>query len=263
MLGEPMTRPEVTAALTAVIEGLGGAGHVERLIDLIGALVLHDRVTVVRYSATEAPEFVSWRNYSPEMVRKYLETYYVFDPFYADWRLRRRPGVVGLRNAPQGKVAPYITEFLGESQICDEIGVMLEDGGDWCLGIFLDRSRHRYTAAERERLERRFPVFEALHRQDLRFRGPGFRRTSGAARQGREPRPPGEIGAPGGLWPELTSREREVVAMILSGYPGSTIAERLGISAGTVKNHRRNVYQKLDITTERELFLQYIQSLDV
>ncbi|TGQ88614.1 response regulator transcription factor, partial [Mesorhizobium sp. M1C.F.Ca.ET.204.01.1.1] len=28
---------------------------------------------------------------------------------------------------------------------------------------------------------------------------------------------------------------------------------------GTVKNHRRRIYEKLDITTERELFLQFFQ----
>ena len=45
--------------------------------------------------------------------------------------------------------------------------------------------------------------------------------------------------------------------LVLSGYPTATIASKLGISVGTTKNHRRKIYQKLDITTERELFLQY------
>lgn len=49
--------------------------------------------------------------------------------------------------------------------------------------------------------------------------------------------------------------------MVLTGHPPAAIAQRLAISAGTLKNHRRNIYQKLDITTERELFLQYIESL--
>ncbi len=41
--------------------------------------------------------------------------------------------------------------------------------------------------------------------------------------------------------------------------PISTIAQRLGITTGTVKNHRRRIYDKLDITTERALFLQFFQ----
>lgn len=55
------------------------------------------------------------------------------------------------------------------------------------------------------------------------------------------------------------SGERELVQLILAGHPTANIAERLGITVGTVKNHRRRIYEKLDITTERELFLQLFQ----
>ena len=61
---------------------------------------------------------------------------------------------------------------------------------------------------------------------------------------------------------ELTAREIEIVRLILEGHPTVSIAERLRLSRGTVKNHRLNIYQKLDITTERELFLRYIQALE-
>jgi DNA-binding CsgD family transcriptional regulator len=56
-------------------------------------------------------------------------------------------------------------------------------------------------------------------------------------------------------------RERELVDLILAGHPSATIADRLRITLGTVKNHRRRIYDKLDITTERELFLQYFEHL--
>jgi RNA polymerase sigma factor (sigma-70 family) len=58
--------------------------------------------------------------------------------------------------------------------------------------------------------------------------------------------------------PELTPRERDIVQLVVEGYPSATIAQRLGISRGTVKNHRRRLYDKLDITSERELFLLYV-----
>jgi DNA-binding CsgD family transcriptional regulator len=59
----------------------------------------------------------------------------------------------------------------------------------------------------------------------------------------------------------LTPREREIVVLVLEGHPSATIAKRLGIGRGTVKNHRRRLYDKLDITTERELFLRYLEWL--
>jgi len=59
----------------------------------------------------------------------------------------------------------------------------------------------------------------------------------------------------------LTPRERDIVLLVLEGHPSATIAKRLGIGRGTVKNHRRRLYDKLDITTERELFLRYLEWL--
>ena len=55
--------------------------------------------------------------------------------------------------------------------------------------------------------------------------------------------------------------QREIVVLVLEGHPSATIAKRLGIGRGTVKNHRRRLYDKLDITTERELFLRYLEWL--
>ena len=56
-------------------------------------------------------------------------------------------------------------------------------------------------------------------------------------------------------------REKKIVALILQGHPTVTVAQRLGLSRGAAKNHRRRIYFKLDITTERELFLLHTEQL--
>jgi DNA-binding CsgD family transcriptional regulator len=56
----------------------------------------------------------------------------------------------------------------------------------------------------------------------------------------------------------LTEREREVVLLTLQGHPVIEIARRMGLSRGTVKNYRLAIYRKLDITTERELFGEFM-----
>lgn len=195
-------------------------------------------------------------------MRAYLDTYYVYDPFYADGSRHQRPGVALQRTMPQQSRGPYISDFQGELDIIDEIGVLLGDGGDWCLGIFLDRSRQRYSAADFDRLKRQFPVFAALHRHDVHLRAPGFRRTEQNAMPGRRPGDLARISLPASLWPDLTAREREIAGLILAGHPTSMIAARMAITPGTVKNQGRDIYQKLDITTEREMFLQYIIALN-
>lgn len=260
MLDERKSGQGVMKAIAAAVAGVGSNSHVDRLVDLIGTLVPHDLITIVRYSATQRPEFVSHRNFSDRLVRKYLDSYYVHDPFYAHWRKHQKPGVYPL-NRLQAKVQRrgiYIAEFLDQSVISDEVGVMLNDGRDWCLGIFLDRRKRSFTLKEITRLEVGFAVFAAIHDLDTRSRSESFMRTAQPSSLGRAPVARSATFLPADLWPELSARERELVKLILAGHPTASVARKLGIAAGTAKNHRLHIYKKLDITTERELFLQYI-----
>jgi DNA-binding CsgD family transcriptional regulator len=75
---------------------------------------------------------------------------------------------------------------------------------------------------------------------------------------GRTPGNPEQFSLPAVLSASLTPREADIVRLILQGYPSTSIAEKLGVSRGTIKNHRLRLYEKLDITSEREIFLRYI-----
>jgi DNA-binding NarL/FixJ family response regulator len=61
---------------------------------------------------------------------------------------------------------------------------------------------------------------------------------------------------------QLTPREIAICGLVLRGFPSASVAERLEIAVGTVKNHRKSIYRKLDITTERELFLMLFDYLN-
>jgi DNA-binding NarL/FixJ family response regulator len=47
----------------------------------------------------------------------------------------------------------------------------------------------------------------------------------------------------------LTARQREILLLVASGHNVTEIAELLGISSGTVENHKRRVYAKLNATS--------------
>ena len=53
----------------------------------------------------------------------------------------------------------------------------------------------------------------------------------------------------------LTSREAEVVGLILAGRSNKEIAFALQISEGTTKVHLNNIFRKLAVTTRAELLL--------
>ena len=59
----------------------------------------------------------------------------------------------------------------------------------------------------------------------------------------------------------ITPRESQVVAQVLEGHSSEAIAKSLGISVGTVRIHRRNVYGKLHISSQQELFSIFFQEI--
>ena len=55
--------------------------------------------------------------------------------------------------------------------------------------------------------------------------------------------------------------EAEVIGLSLRGHSSKLIASRLGISEGTVTNHKRNVYEKLGIHSQSQLFSLFLEAL--
>lgn len=51
---------------------------------------------------------------------------------------------------------------------------------------------------------------------------------------------------------ELTQRENEVLALLSKGFLYKEIAEKLGISASTVKSHLSHIYQRLQVQNKTE-----------
>jgi len=59
----------------------------------------------------------------------------------------------------------------------------------------------------------------------------------------------------------LTEREREITQLLLRGHSAKSIARKLQIAPGTVMVHKRNLFSKLGITSQYELFSRFIDDL--
>ena len=69
--------------------------------------------------------------------------------------------------------------------------------------------------------------------------------VSGGGAKGRERSP-------------LSTREREIVALVAQGYKNKEMAEKMFISEQTVKNHLHNIFDKLGVSDRLELALYAI-----
>jgi DNA-binding NarL/FixJ family response regulator len=58
------------------------------------------------------------------------------------------------------------------------------------------------------------------------------------------------------IFPELTDREREILALIAQGYKNPEIAEHLTLSPKTVRNHVSNIFSKLQVADRAQAILR-------
>jgi len=54
-------------------------------------------------------------------------------------------------------------------------------------------------------------------------------------------------------WESLSTRERQVTALVCEGLTGRQIAARLVLSPETIKTHMRHILRKFNISSRREL----------
>ena len=61
---------------------------------------------------------------------------------------------------------------------------------------------------------------------------------------------------------DLTQREKQLLRLIILGFRNDKIAKKLEIGIGTIRNHRKRLYQKMAVTAERELFVKFLNLMD-
>jgi DNA-binding NarL/FixJ family response regulator len=57
-------------------------------------------------------------------------------------------------------------------------------------------------------------------------------------------------------FPELTAREREVLALVAAGLTNTAIARRLTLSPKTIRNHVSNIFSKLQVADRAEAIIR-------
>lgn len=179
------------------------------------------------------------------IVERYIAGAFLLDPFYDAVRADDSPRMIAMRElAPDDfRQTEYYRLHYATTQITDEIGFVMKLDGGFCAVLSLSRTGPALFAdAEVESLRASAPVVCGLGgRHWSSF--PALSLTSGAARP-----------APSIEHPLLTRRELEIVTLILKGHSNQSLAAVLSLSPNTVKVHRRQIYAKLNISSQAELF---------
>lgn len=194
-----------------------------------------------------------------DTLRLYLHHAYVIDPLFHAIRSGMAPGVVRLADImPDSfKETEYFQTCYQDFGLVDEINLIirLDDEVTCTLTLGRKAALDSISRSELNALNDFYPILSALVRQFWlsqskeylqygRSHGPMERALSSFA---------------SGV---LTQREREITDLILRGYSSQAIADRLKISVGTVKVHRKNIHNRLNTSTQADLFTQFINHLN-
>jgi DNA-binding CsgD family transcriptional regulator len=195
-------------------------------------------------------------------VEDYQAGPYLLDPFYLASTKPVESGLYRLRDLAPDRFyqSEYFRNYYAQTGLAEEIAFFINLPDVAVVIVSLMRTRKSFTSKEVRDLGRYLPVVLAACYKNWFDLASKFGVSSSEERTG------------GRSWSLelalekfgkdlLTPREREVVEFTLKGHSAVAVGRILQISPGTVRIHRRNIYSKLRIRSQGELFSGFIKTL--
>jgi DNA-binding CsgD family transcriptional regulator len=193
-------------------------------------------------------------------IERYLEGPYQEDPFYRTSMNRPRACLYRLSRVTRGQLeeSDYYRDYYAATGAVDEVIFLSRLGGGDVINLCLMRLPEQgpFTEEEFSHLQLVADVVAALlrsHSQHEVFAArnliqPGIDHQVEIAFR--------NFGAS-----LLSPREKDVLELMLRGYSSPVASQRLGIALETLRRHRKNIYRKLDVNSQTDLFSLFINSM--
>jgi len=261
-------------AIAAAIDQINSGSCPEHLVDAIGTLVKFDMAMSVVYSRHSKPFYVC-DTFKTEKAKQGLSNYinntYVLNPAYAAYCGKIKSGVyriheltsensvnsdhyhsLKIKRMPNEELE-YLTDCWPHNmeEIFIAISLPADEMGE--ISLLRARSKGGFTESDIALLNTHLPLIEAIYRQYW-LKARCYASIDNTV-------PPMDYLLETVFDDQLSTRENQVAVLVLKGASGQEIADELGISLTTVKTHRKNLYLKLSITTQTELFSLALNSL--
>jgi DNA-binding CsgD family transcriptional regulator len=183
---------------------------------------------------------------------------YLLDPFYLAASRAVADGLYRLRDLAPDRFyqGEYFRSYYVQTGLAEEIAYFVTLPDRATLTFSLMRAERPFSARE-------FGALAAVHPFVSRVVRRHWRGLDQGAGRGPAPPPPAAPGPGRDLGSlgdgVLTPRERQVAELTLKGHSAESAGRVLGIAVGTVRIHRRNIYAKLKINSQGELFSRFLR----
>jgi DNA-binding CsgD family transcriptional regulator len=261
----PSCPPDI-AAIAAVVGRIGTPALPQSLDDMLASTAPFDLSAIFGFPFDQRPLLLHdgyGNKASPEALEAYLAGAYLFDPFYTActrnvaaglWRMREvaPDAFFGSDFYSSREVHPCIS--LQAGSLVEEIAflVPLPTGITACYSLMRARGMP-FSHDEMEALK----TIEPIVRETIRAH---FRDALAVPDPGRL-EDLMETAFAAFCEDVLTYRQRRIVQLILRGNSNHAIGAILNVTEGTVKMHRQNIYKRLNISSQRELFAMFVKTL--
>lgn len=233
------------------------------LVEYLGRTFDAQTVTVIRFHH-EGPPVTLFADIPDTALYQFFDAQYarigyVLDPFYITAFGSAEFTANQLREiAPDRfETSEYHAHYYARTGLVDELGATLRLSNDVALHLSLGRMRGhgRFRANELRYFRQLSPIIMNRLRSITRRLGEIPELHSAPDLIDRYQNMPAR-GATA-----LSRREAEIAALIVQGHSSRATGLCLGISDQTVKVHRRNIYKKLQISSQNELFSLLVENM--
>jgi len=255
------------ALLSQCIDSIGAGNFPQRLVDALKSLTDFDYSVAFAFYQNEKP-LCLFDTFSPGkrvvFVDDYLKGPYLLDPFFKACGRRVDAGLYRLRDIAPDRFyqSEYYRSYYVQTGLSEEIcyTFYLPEGVAVAISLMRSGERSRFSAREFRLLDGATPIVTSLARRHWRD-VPGKFDAETALDEPHRDRALIENTVSTLFSKRITPRETQVVAQVLEGHSSDSIAKNLGISVGTVRIHRRNIYAKLRISSQQELFSIFLKKV--
>lgn len=249
-------------AVAAIISAADDQSTADAMIDAIGSTIGHEGTCLIAFHKDARPE-VLHHTLEPAGEKHYLGRYlagpYLLDPLYQLALGKDKPTLCRFRDQlpDRFRSSEYYRQYCERTHLLDEMDFLSDVSKDTTLALVVGCRKRMFSKSELTRLERMEPVIQAAMKKIWANWASGKRTTD------RDDGVHQQLTECFDNFGEdvLTRREREISQLLLRGHSSKSIARVLDIAPGTVMVHKRNLFSKLGITSQYELFSIFIDDL--
>ncbi len=253
-------RADWVAMLAVCIDSIGTESFPHSLVGALKSITDFDFSVAFAYCRSEKP-LCLFHTFSPDrqtvFVDGYLKGPYLLDPFFKACSHNIEAGLYRIRDVAPDRFyqSEYYRSYYSQTGLTEEIcyTFYLKNGVAVVVSLMRSGESNRFSAREFRLLDGVTPIVISLsqrHWQDV----PDKFEVEASVDEAPENRSLVEQTVTAMFGARITPRETQVVAQVLEGHSSEAIAKNLGIAVGTVRIHRRNLYAKLQISSQQELF---------